>query len=1558
MRKLYNAFLPTLVFLIVSMQLAAQSVTVYSFTQTSGTYTDITGTTSTASGDDGTHGSIPIGFTFNLGGANYTHIAVTTNGHIKLGAAGVAITTSFGGFSNTAFTTSVDRPIIAPLWDDMNLSGGDIRYELSGSPGSQVFTVQWTNNHWSGSGNAAAPTNSYQVKLYEGTNVVEFVYGTMNGSATGSASIGITEPTGFMSVTPGTPATASTTVANNAISSAADIPSGTIYRFSPPPPCVPGSLAGGTTVSSVTAACAGVNFTLSVTGASFGSGLTYEWQSSPDGVGSWTAIGTGETVVATQSATTYYRRKMTCSGTDAYSTVIQIIQNGPMDCYCPVTFPSSVEPITLVSFANINNTSSDIIGNTPDLENFTSIVGNVSKGVVYPITVKGNTGGNFITHINVFIDWNQDGDFNDAGENHYIGTIVNSTGLDAIEATGNILIPASALDGTTKMRVIKRYNLPAEPCNSTGFGQAEDYSLNITTPLCATPTDVTVTNITVSEATVSFTVTGTVYVEYGVTGFTPGTGAAAGAGGTVVTGASPITLTGLAANTPYTVYVRQDCGGGIFSANSVVPFRTLCNIVNTFPFTETFEAASPNRACWKVDDFISGNIPWTYGAGAGNGGPVTTAHGGSLNARFFGDGTGSMTRLVSPALDMTSLIANGADLSFWLANAAWLGDQNELRVYYKSSAAGPWTLIPGAVYTTNVGTWTQIEIENLPNLSNEYYIAFEGSEFFGWGIAIDDVVIKAAPSCRKVTGVTAISPTPTSAIVSFTSPGNAFIVEYGAPGFTPGTDNNPGAGGTIVLGGASPIEVTGLTASTTYDFYVRQICVPGVDYSENVKATATTLCPATNIPYLQNFETSVVPGMPACISVQDLNGSSGPTPNAEGGQWVTFTGTSNQVYVSPTNSIRYLYDAANLSRGADDWFFLQGLNLTGGTSYRLKFYYKGSDGPTWTERLEVKYGTAAQASAMTGSIYTNNNIATALANPWDSARVDFTPPTTGVYYIGFHATSLPDNAFLYIDDISVRVAPVVDAGVSSLVDPLPNCPTTNTVLKAVVHNYNIVPLNFATYPVTVTASITGAATTTLTTTLNTGTLAPGASMEVDLPAYGFAAGLYNMSVATSSPSDGEPCNDAYNVSFYVNPAPAVAVFTPADPRTCATITTQFATPPPPPTTLPAVSSGTINLAIPDGSASGITHTLTTSGVPAGATLTGISVTLNATHTWNNDLRFNLKAPNGKVLNLVNLKGGSGDNFTNAVISSTATTPLPTAATSPVTGTFMADGVVGVGAPGFVSDVANFAGLYSIGNGDWTLFVNDNVAFDPGTLVSWSITLTYGTPHPVVTWSPVTGLFTDAAGTIPYVANTNAYTVYANPATTTTYTVTSTSAANCSSSSTVTVRPQVEIAALPSRICISDEVVPLNATPAGGSWSGIGVSGNTFIPPATALGSYTLTYRVTSPGGCVSSASVVATVVDCPERIRRLRDTAVILYPNPNTGIFSIRMNSVLYNKLTMRVYTSAGTLAYSKELTGLAYGRVVPMDLTHLPAGHYLVHFYYPGGVRTSDKTYQVVIGR
>jgi hypothetical protein len=116
-------------------------------------------------------------------------------------------------------------------------------------------------------------------------------------------------------------------------------------------------------------------------------------------------------------------------------------------------------------------------------------------------------------------------------------------------------------------------------------------------PACPTPNSVVVTLTSATTASVSWSGAASAVVEWGTTGCAAGTGATAGACGTVVSGSSPQTITGLTLGSSYTVYVRQDCTGSAngYSTNVSTPFTATagesCAITQTISVAPNVGAA-------------------------------------------------------------------------------------------------------------------------------------------------------------------------------------------------------------------------------------------------------------------------------------------------------------------------------------------------------------------------------------------------------------------------------------------------------------------------------------------------------------------------------------------------------------------------------------------------------------------------------------------------------------------------------------------------------------------------------------------------------------------------------------------------------------------------------------------------------------------------------------------------------------------------------------------------------------------------------------------------------
>jgi hypothetical protein len=169
----------------------------YSLTGSSSTYATVTGGNvpfllgngSDPIADEGYANNIPIGFNFyyNGGSTAITEVSVSTNGFISLGSLSAPYVQN-----NLTSGAVGERPIIAPLWDDMNLqSTNNLVYKTNGTAPNRVFVVEWQNARW-GFG-ATAASISFQVKLYEGLNWIEFNYKQESGTPNApTASIGLT----------------------------------------------------------------------------------------------------------------------------------------------------------------------------------------------------------------------------------------------------------------------------------------------------------------------------------------------------------------------------------------------------------------------------------------------------------------------------------------------------------------------------------------------------------------------------------------------------------------------------------------------------------------------------------------------------------------------------------------------------------------------------------------------------------------------------------------------------------------------------------------------------------------------------------------------------------------------------------------------------------------------------------------------------------------------------------------------------------------------------------------------------------------------------------------------------------------------------------------------------------------------------------------------------------------------------------------------------------------------------------------------------------------------
>ena len=153
--------------------------------------------------------------------------------------------------------------------------------------------------------------------------------------------------------------------------------------------------------------------------------------------------------------------------------------------------------------------------------------------------------------------------------------------------------------------------------------------------------------------------------------------------------------------------------------------------VNTFPYCSSFDS---DLGDWTVE-LLSGDTNWSSAASNYNSSVVPYSGAGMA---YLYDAN-SVSNLVSLPMDLTSIAS--PQVTFSYAQPSWAGDQDELRVWYKAAYGDEWTQL--AEYTADTQQWEVITLD-LPNASSDYYLAFNGTAAYGYGLTIDDVCIATA----------------------------------------------------------------------------------------------------------------------------------------------------------------------------------------------------------------------------------------------------------------------------------------------------------------------------------------------------------------------------------------------------------------------------------------------------------------------------------------------------------------------------------------------------------------------------------------------------------------------------------------------------------------------------------------------------------------------------------------------------------------------------------------------------------------------------------------------
>lgn len=397
-----------------------------------------------------------------------------------------------------------------------------------------------------------------------------------------------------------------------------------------------------------------------------GASYTVEYKKASDTI--WTSSNTSGTsfTLSGLDATTNYEVKVksVCAdGTSSsFSGIVSFTTTNVQLVYCDANSTNvNDEYISNVTLNTIDNTSTGQF-----YSDFTNISTTITKDVSETISITPTwTGNKYNEGYAVWIDYNQNGQFDDAGE-----LVWSKSPSQDTPVSGTFTVPTSALEGTTRMRVIMRYNQIPSSCGEFTYGEVEDYTVNI---VGGTADTVAPVITLLGDSTVDINV-GDTYTDAGATANDNVDGDISG--NIVVTGAVNNNVAGT-----YTLtYNVSDAAG-----NAATPVIRTINVnevfvgctggISTYPYTESFNS---NFGQWTQDSGDDINWRRRTGATPSNGTGPSSATDGShyiyVEASVRNTGYPNKRAILnSPCFDLSGLSAASVSFKYHMFGANNMG---------------------------------------------------------------------------------------------------------------------------------------------------------------------------------------------------------------------------------------------------------------------------------------------------------------------------------------------------------------------------------------------------------------------------------------------------------------------------------------------------------------------------------------------------------------------------------------------------------------------------------------------------------------------------------------------------------------------------------------------------------------------------------------------------------------------------------------------------------------------------------------------------------------------
>ena len=509
-------------------------------------------------------------------------------------------------------------------------------------------------------------------------------------------------------------------------------------------------------------------------------------------------------------------------------------------------------------------------------------------------------------------------------------------------------------------------------------------------PTCPKPVNLVAANMSQTTADISWTESGTATswnIEYGVSGFIPGTG-------TIVSGVTNTfyQLSGLNPETAYDFYVVADCGQGSLSQPSTpYTFTTACLPITTIPWVENFDTYATGSSnfptCWKkLSSYAVNNYPYVNSSYSSS--PSNSLY-------LYAGVAASYNYVITPQFD-ASIPLNTLKINFKMRASA-TDDTLYIGVMTNPYDASTFELIEKRTVTT-ASFFEDVEVYLNNYTGAGQYIALKSS--YGASsstIYVDNIVVNTLPNCLQPSNLIATALTSTSADISWVENGtaNEWIIEYGVYGFTQGT-------GTMITNVMDTFyQITNLLPSTSYQVYVKSNC-GGMESNWSAPYTFTTLCPEiSTLPVIENFD-NYSTGTGAYPTCWNKNSYSTSYPNIS---------TTN--FSSPGSL--YLYAG---STGAYCYSITPKFNSTIPVNTLMaEFKLRNSAGD------DTLYVGVMSDPSDTSTFELVSKFVPSATSTWENFEIYFDNYTGTGTYIAFKSVYTTTTTTLYLDNLKISAIP-------------------------------------------------------------------------------------------------------------------------------------------------------------------------------------------------------------------------------------------------------------------------------------------------------------------------------------------------------------------------------------------------------------------------------------------------------------------------------------------------------------------------------------------------------